>query len=175
MSVGLNWGATPAERAAALPCDTLIPGAATRADRAVSIAAPPSIVFAWLCQFRVAPYSYDLLDNFGRPSPRVRDPGLTRLRAGQRFMSMFELVSFAYGEHITLRSGGVAVTYAVRGQGSGSRLQVRVLFAGPQLFGRLLAVGDLVMMRKQLLTLKSLAEGEAAHPVGVAAPPVDRG
>jgi hypothetical protein len=36
------------------------------------------------------------------------------------------------------------------------------LFSGPRLLARLLALGDLVMMRKQLLTLKSLSEHEAA-------------
>ena len=162
MSPGRNWGATPAERAAAMPCDVLAPDAATRRDRAISIGAPPSIVFAWLCQLRVAPYSYDLLDNFGRRSPRVRSPELTQLRIGQRFMSIFELRSFVDNQHLTLRSSGVAVTYAVRSEGSGTRIHVRVLFDGPLLLGSLLAVGDVVMMRKQLLTLKSLAEREAA-------------
>jgi hypothetical protein len=71
---GLNWGATAAERAAALPCDALAPAAPTRADRAISIAAPPEHVFAWLCQLRGAPYSYDLLDNRGRRSPRTLSP-----------------------------------------------------------------------------------------------------
>jgi hypothetical protein len=55
----------------------------------------------------------------------------------------------------------LAVTYAVRPEGAGSRLHVRVVFGGPKLVARLLALGDLVMMRKQLLTLKSLAEHEA--------------
>jgi len=163
MMPGLQWGATPAERAAAMPCDVLAPDAATRADRAISIAAPPSIVFGWLCQLRVAPYSYDLLDNFGRHSPQVRSPELTHLRVGQRFMSMFELRSFVDNRHITLRSAGVAVTYAVSPQRCGTRLHVRVLFDGPQLLGSLLAVGDVVMMRKQLLTLRSLAESEACR------------
>jgi hypothetical protein len=158
---GLNWGADPAERAAVMPCEALAPDAATRADRAISIDAPPSTVFAWLCQLRVAPYSYDLLDNFGRRSPRHRDPELSRLKVGQRFMTMFTLDSFDDGEQITLRLKRVVVTYAVRPQGTGSRLHVRVLFSGPRIAGRFLAVGDLVMMRKQLRTLRSLAERDA--------------
>ena len=158
----MNWGATPQERAATLPCDGLAPTAQTRADRAISIDAPPAIVFGWLCQLRVAPYSYDLLDNFGRRSPRTRDLGLTQLATGQRFMELFELQSFVDGAHITLRAGRVTVTYAVRPDDSGSRLHVRVLFDGPHLIGWALALGDVVMMRKQLLTLRELAEKEAS-------------
>jgi hypothetical protein len=151
----------PSERATSLPCDALRPRAGVRADRAIGIAASSSVVFSWLCQLRVAPYSYDVLDNLGRRSPRERDPELVHLRVGQRFMAIFTLHSFVDGEQITLRSKGVAVTYAVRPEGGGSRLHVRVLFDGPRLLARALALGDLVMMRKQLLTLKSLAEREA--------------
>ena len=143
-----------------MACDALAPQAAVRADRAITIDASPPIVFAWLCQLRMAPYSYDLVDNFGRRSPRTRNAELEHLEVGQRFMTMFALQSFVDGEHITLRSKGVAVTYAVRAEASGARLHVRVLFEGSPLVGRLLALGDLVMMRKQLLTLKSLAERE---------------
>jgi hypothetical protein len=164
---GLNWGATPAERAAAMPCDADAPRASVRADRAISIDAPPATVYAWLCQLRVAPYSYDLLDNFGRRSPTERDPELRRLAVGQRFMTMFRLVSYVDDEQLTLRSTSVAVTYAVRGEGTGTRLHVRVLFEGPSVLGRLLALGDVVMMRKQLLTLKSLAERDAHGISGI--------
>jgi hypothetical protein len=146
-----------------MPCDTLAPTAGTRADRAISIDAPQSTVFCWLCQLRAAPYSYDILDNFGRRSPRQRNPALSHLEVGQRFMTMFTLRSFVDGAQITLRSKGVAVTYAVRPQGPGTRLHVRVLFEGPRFIARALALGDVVMMRKQLLTLKSLAEGEGAN------------
>ena len=162
MIPGLNWGARPSERTAPLPCDRLCPHARVRADRAITIDAPPAIVFSWLCQLRVAPYSYDIIDNLGRRSPRERDPELTHLQVGQRFMTMFVLQSFVGGAQITLRSRGVAVTYLVQPEGAGSRLHVRVLFATPWLAGRVLALGDLVMMRKQLLTLKSLAENESA-------------
>lgn len=164
MIPGMNWGATPRERLADLPCDRF-PHNAGRADRAISIAAPPSIVFAWLCQLRVSPYSYDLLDNFGRRSPQQRNPELTDLEVGQRFMTMFALDSFELDRHITLRTTRVAVTYAVRPEGSGTRLQVGVVSDGPALYVRSIAIGDLIMMRKQLLTLKALAEREFTRSV----------
>jgi hypothetical protein len=173
VTLGLTWGARPSERTASLPCDTIGPRAAVQADRAIGIAAPPPIVFAWLCQLRVAPYSYDILDNLGRRSPRDRDPELVRLEVGQRFMTVFALRSFVDGEQITLRSTGVSVTYAIRPEGAGSRLHVRVLFGGNRLFARSLAVADLVMMRKQLLTVKSLAEREAAAARGLECAPRD--
>jgi hypothetical protein len=167
LTLGLAWGTRPAEQTVPLPCDALCPFAGVQADRAISIDAPPSIVFSWLCQLRVAPYSYDLLDNIGRRSPRERNPELVRLEVGQRFMTVFALQSFVDGEQITLRSTGVAVTYRVQPEGAGSRLHVRVWFGGPWLVAHILAWGDLVMMRKQLLTLKSLAEHEAAAGVRV--------
>jgi hypothetical protein len=177
--LGSTWNVTPAERAARLPCDDLMPGA-VRFDRAISIDAPPSIVFAWLCQLRVAPYSYDLLDNTGRRSPRTRSPELTDLAVGQPFIRIygriyvFELASFKTDEHITLRlpdgSGmsriaTVSATYAVRPEGDGTRLHGRELYDGPWLFGQTLALVNLVMMRKQLRVLKKLAEGEAQTAV----------
>ena len=166
--LGLNWGATVAERSAPLPCDALMPDARVRCDRAVSVTAPPAVLFRRLCQLRVAPYSYDLIDNLGRRSPRELTPGLERLERGQRFMYVFRLASFAPGEHLTLRNRRFAVTYAARPSGSGSRLLVRVLFRAPGgrlgalLIGHPFALGDLVMMHRQLLNLKQLAEADAA-------------
>ncbi|WP_280232962.1 SRPBCC family protein [Nocardia cyriacigeorgica] len=158
MNTGLVWGATEAERAAALPCDELEPNALS-ADRAISIDASPALVFAWLCQLRVATYSFRL-GNRGKPSPRVRDPRLTELAVGQRFMGQFELEAFEPGRHVTLRADDICVTYAVHPEGAGTRLVVRVRFGGPRWVGRIFAVGDVIMMRKQLRTLKELAEAE---------------
>lgn len=161
--IGARWGATAAELAAPRPCDALLHAAAHRVDRAISIDAPVGVVFRWLCQLRAAPYSYDLLDNFGRRSPRTLTPGLERLAPGQRVMTVFAIVSFATDDHLTIRSGRhTAVTYAVRPAGEdGTRLAVRVRFALPRWLAQPIVLGDLAMMRKQLLTFKQLAERDA--------------
>jgi hypothetical protein len=168
-SVVSNWGSSPAERVGAYSCDELIGSPDRVVFRAVDIAAPAELVFRWLCQLRVAPYSYDWVDNRGRRSPRQLTDGLERLEVGQRFMRIFRLTSFVDGHSITLDSttslfGRVVGTYVVMPRGSGdSRLIVKLAFSAPEglrgwLVKRFLPGGDLVMMRKQLLTLKKLAE-----------------
>lgn len=161
-----DWGSTPADRELAYPCDRLVGGDAYW--RAIDVEAPPATVFRWLCQMRVAPYSYDLLDNFGRPSPRELMPGLDELKAGQRFMTVFDLVDFDWGEQLTLEVrrlrrlfGPVAVTYRVEPRGAeASRLivKVRVGGSGDGLRGRAAPFLELFMMRRQLSNLRSLAE-----------------
>jgi hypothetical protein len=170
-----DWGSTDADRARAFPCDGLLADAETL-WRAVDVDAPPAIVFRWLCQLRVAPYSYDWIDNLGRESPRTLTPGLDELAVGQRVMTIFELVAFEPGRSLTLRLrrasaafGEVALTYLVAPRGpDGSRLVVKLLWRYPttpvvgRLASALMPWGDLVMMRKQLLTLKALAERDYA-------------
>jgi hypothetical protein len=167
MSIAANWGATAEERAMTLACDQLLPRAPVRLHRAVTVTAPAAIVFRWLCQLKLAPYSYDLLDNLGRRSPRELTPGAEMLEEGQRFMSIFALACFAHDRHITLRSRRTAVSYATIERDGETRLLARVLFEPPgvglqaSLTGRALALGDLVMMRKQLLSIGALAERDA--------------
>lgn len=168
-SRGLSWGVTEAERRRAFPCDDHMEGSDQVMFRGVDVGASPEVLFRWLCQLRAAPYSYDLLDNFGRRSPRELTDGLERLEPGQRFMSIFRLVEFDPGRSITLRHrgglfGDVVVTYAAEPEPAGaSRLLVKMLVRYPGGLRRrpmsvVLPWGDLVMMRKQLLTLKGLAE-----------------
>jgi hypothetical protein len=173
-----TWGSTAAERAQSFRCDDVLADPEVVAWRAVDVAAPAEITFRWLCQLRVAPYSYDWIDNLGRRSPRELTPGLERLEAGQRFMTMFVLEDFEPDRSLTLRHAGrlwgrIAVTYRVTSDGEGgSRLAVKLLARFPRRsplrlpFRALLPAGDLVMMRRQLLNLKALAEGSASELVG---------
>ena len=168
-----GWGTTPEERFAELPCDRLLPAADDVVDRAIDVAAPPSAVFRRLCQLRVAPYSYDLIDNLGRRSPRELVPGLEHLELGQRFARIFRLVDVEPGRSLTIRTDGgpfgdVVVTYFVIARPGGSRLAVRLRVAYPpgplgRVWRLVLPAGDLVMMRKQLRTLAELAEADAAR------------
>jgi len=67
----LRWGATDEEVAEPMPGDELVPVAHFVVTRAITICAPPSAVWPWIMQVgfgRAGFYSYDLLDNLGRPS-----------------------------------------------------------------------------------------------------------
>jgi hypothetical protein len=82
----LRWGATPDEVEAALPGDELLPSPQFRCTRAITIQAPPSLVWPWLVQvgcLRAGFYSNDLLDNLGHPSARDIVPELQHLEFGQ--------------------------------------------------------------------------------------------
>ncbi|MFI9152065.1 hypothetical protein [Streptomyces sp. NPDC053367] len=166
------WGARPDELSAGYPCDVLLPGPAEEWFRAVSVRADRSTVFRWLCQLKVAPYSYDSLDNFGRRSPRTLTPGAEVLERGQRVMTIFRLTDFEADRHLTMlldtpwarrAFGDFAISYTVHDDGPGTTrlvVKMRVRHRGPLgwVHGRVMVWGDLLMMRRQLLTLGRLAE-----------------
>jgi hypothetical protein len=164
-----TWNSLPEERGASYPCDRYLGASDVVAFRAVDIDAPANVAFRWLCQLRVAPYSYDWIDNFGRRSPRVLTAGLERLHVGQPVMTIFRLAEFEPDRSLTICHTGrvfgrVAVTYQINSTGAqGCRLVVKLLVSLPRsplrrLLGPVLAAGDLIMMRRQLLNLKALSE-----------------
>ena len=171
VSAVTTWGSSATERAAEYPCDGLIERPHV-VFRAIDVDAPSEFVFRWLCQMRVAPYSYDWIDNLGRQSPRQLTPGLDHLEIGQQFATIFRLVHFEDGRSITILSdtalfGRVAGTYRVDPvDDSHSRLVAKLAFAAKcglhdRVLSLFLPAGDLVMMRKQLLNFKALAERDA--------------
>ncbi|HKO98089.1 MAG TPA: hypothetical protein VJU86_13920 [Pyrinomonadaceae bacterium] len=173
-SISQTWGTTPQERQQRYPCDAVISTPDATLYRGVTIYAPAATIFRWLCQLRVAPYSYDWIDNGGKQSPRALIEGLDQLVVGQEVMTIFELVAFERNRHLTLRIkqgsassrtfGDLAVSYLLESGESGPcRLLVKlVVNYSNSLRGRFmrhfLPWGDLFMMRRQLLNLKQLAE-----------------
>lgn len=84
-----SWAATPAERIRPLPGDELIPGAPP-GTMATTIDAPPDAVWPWLAQMgcdRAGFYSWDRLDNGGRPSAKEIHAAWQDIVAGSRIVS----------------------------------------------------------------------------------------
>lgn len=180
MSISETWGTNADERQLSFACDALLETPDAQLYRGITINAPAKLVFRWLCQLRVAPYSYDWIDNAGRQSPRELSPGLEHLEIGQDVMTIFTLSEFAQDKHLTIRIkpqrsgrmlfGDIAVTYLIVPTSDvgeyardSCRLLVKLVVRYPRslkgrLMSKLLPWGDLIMMRRQLLNLKRLAE-----------------
>ncbi len=174
------WGATRDEAARPYPADQLVAGRVSgpvlRMTRAVSVRAPVEMTWRWICQLREAPYSYDLVDNLGRRSPTELTTGSDDLRLGRRMVMVYELTSVVPGRSwtgVTSAAGSrpfgpLAATYAAEPAGATqSRLVCRMVLpdGGPVVRAKAsaLAWGDLVMLRKQLLTLAAYAGRDAAR------------
>jgi hypothetical protein len=134
-----------------------------QAWRGVDVAAPPAAVWPWVRQVRVAPYSYDWIDNLGRRSPReLLD--LPEPRAGDRFTTAGgreagRIVSVDPGRQLTATIMGCYMSYVlIAGDHGSTRLLLKVVSRTYRWLAPWLAIGDLIMARRQLLNLKQLAE-----------------
>jgi hypothetical protein len=84
-----NLGATRDERRVTLPGDEIVAGAKSASTMAVTIDMPPSEVWPWLVQMgcdRAGFYSWDRLDNGGRPSATEIHPEWQTLAVGDRIL-----------------------------------------------------------------------------------------
>jgi hypothetical protein len=176
VSAARHWGTTEAERALAFPCDGFVERSDAACWRGVTVRASAATLFRWLCQLKAAPYSYDWIDNGGRRSPQALTPGLEQLEVGERVMGIFDLVAFEPERSLTLRTRHradsrwptIAVSYVLRpGPPGTTRLLAKLAIQTRpgllhSLATRALMLGDLVMMRRQLLNLKGLAERSGA-------------
>ncbi len=170
------WGATAQECARTYPCDDLDFASDDVFFRAIDVAAPPELVYRWLCQLRVGPYSYDLLDNFARRSPPRRTPALEKLAPGMIVMTIFRIAGFDWGRTLTValssrRAGSVMGTFVGTydvspSTTSASRLVAKIRVRYPSgwygaVLKRAMPTLDLIMFRKQLVTLARYAERDA--------------
>jgi hypothetical protein len=86
----LRWGATRDEVRGPFPGAEIIPGGKRIGTMAVTLDAPPSQVWPWLAQMgcgRAGWYSWDRLDNAGRPSARLLHPEWQSISIGERIAS----------------------------------------------------------------------------------------
>jgi hypothetical protein len=98
------WAVTRDEMELFYSCDSHLSDPDAILWRAVDVVAPASSVFRCLCQLRMAPYSYDWIDNRGRRSPPQLTPGAEILEPDQSVMTIFRLVDFKTPEHLTIGS-----------------------------------------------------------------------
>ncbi|ALX03637.1 polyketide cyclase [Aeromicrobium erythreum] len=164
--LGERWGVTDAETRLVHGCDAVLPGAPMQAWRGVTVDAPSDVVWVWVRQLRLAPYAYDWVDNLGRRSPRVRS-ALPEPAPGDRFMHAMgrdvgTVVAVDPGRELTARIGPSLMSYRVASLPDGrTRLLLKLVSRGPRPLTDLLCLGDLPMARRQLLTLRDLAEAES--------------
>jgi hypothetical protein len=83
----VRWGATDEEVAGPYPGVDIVPNGKRAATMAVTIDAPPAQVWPWLVQMghdRAGWYSWDRLDNGGRPSAERLHPEWQEIKLGDR-------------------------------------------------------------------------------------------
>jgi hypothetical protein len=174
----LRWGATDEELARPMPGDELVPSPTFNATRSITIDARPEDIWPWLVQMgfgRAGWYSYDWLDNLGRPSARHVMPELQDVEVGDRVpmswwtyqtVKAFEPNSWLLWQD---QSGGTWVWALYPLDQRRTRLVTRMrgryrwnsLSTIPALF--LMEVGDPIMIPKELKGIKDRAEGLAAE------------
>lgn len=173
-----GWGASASERAERLPGDEVaVAGFGMRATRAITIGAPPAQVWPWIVQLGVGKagwYSYDLLDNLGRPSADHILPQWQRVEIGDPAAPMDPFaplerspwrVARAEPPSALVWSNDAAGTWAwcLRPlPGGTTRLvsRIRISYASPSglAFAPLLEIADFPMYRRMLLGIKRRAE-----------------
>ncbi len=173
----LRWGATDDEVAGALPGDELLPGAQFRCTRAITIQAPPAMVWPWLVQvgcLRAGFYSNDLLDDLGHPSARRLIPELQHLEIGQWVpmspgtpsdVTAFRVEGYDLNHWLLWRKPDSTWVWELTDGGDGTtRLVTRVHAVhawnrpATALLGvALMELGDLAMMRRMLLGIREQA------------------
>ncbi len=187
----LRWGATADEVGRTLPGDEVVADPTFDATRAITIAATPQQIWPWLLQVgvkRAGWYSYDLLDNLGRPSAREIIPELQQVavgdvvplspdgRQGVHILALDLPRSMLWG---TLPDTTWLWVLEPRTDGTTrliTRIRSRYRWSSPTIgFSMLIEFADIWMIRKMLLNLRERAEALAAsHAAGSAADPRSR-
>jgi hypothetical protein len=164
--IGDRWGVSESESKRSYPCDAFIASPTLQAWRGVTVEASVEAVWPWVAQVRLAPYSYDWIDNRGRRSPR-KLAGLPEPQVGDRFTAaggreVGRIVSVDPGKQLTGTIMGACMSYVlVPLEQDKTRLLLKVVVRTTRLRAVGLSVGDLVMARRQLLNLKQLAERDS--------------
>jgi hypothetical protein len=169
----LRWGATDAEVSRPMPGDEIVKHPSFKATRAITVNAPPQAIYPWIVQIglgRAGWYSYDWIDNLGRPSA-------TRILSELQHVAVGDLIPISpdgkQGFYVRefernrwmLWSNELATwcwgLYPIDHRRTRliTRVHVRYDWRSPSIiFNLMLDAGDIVMMRKCMLGIKQRAE-----------------
>ena len=164
--LGDRWGVTDDEAARPFPCDEWVPSPTMQAWRGVTVDTSADRLWPWVTQVRLAPYSYDWIDNLGRRSPRtlmnLGEPAVGEpfTRAGG--VGLGRVLSVEAPRQLTGRIAGAVISYVLEPHpdDARTRLLMKIVTDLSRPLADRLSVGDLRMARRQLLNFKSLAESE---------------
>ena len=163
--IGDRWNVSDEEVSRHYPCDDFVSSAPLEAWRGVTVRTSAEALWPWVTQIRLAPHSYDWIDNLGHESPQ-KLLGLPQPVVGEPFTTaatrrLGRILSADPPEHLTGRIAGVVISYVLVPEGGATRLLMKLVLSVPSWVVPLLSIGvlgDLVMARRQLLNLKRLAE-----------------
>lgn len=174
----LRWGATDEEVTRSMPGDEIVERPTFNATRGVGIHAGPEDIWPWIVQMgfgRAGWYSYDWIDNLGRPSAEEILPEMQRLEVGDLIpMSPDQKMGVWVKDFETHqwmlwwdKKGGTTWCWGLYPKNEGytrliTRVRIKYNWFSPSIFFCLLMdVGDIIMMRKCMLGIKRRAEGIA--------------
>jgi hypothetical protein len=163
--IGDRWNTTDGEIARHYPCDDFVSSSRLEAWRGITVRTAADALWPWVAQIRLAPYSYDWIDNCGHQSPQEL-VGLPEPKVGEPFTTavtrkLGRVLCAEPPTHLTGRIAGVVISYVLVPENGNTRLLMKLVMSAPNWAVPLLSVGvlgDLVMARRQLLNLKRLAE-----------------
>jgi hypothetical protein len=157
-----RWGVRDDEVTRPYPCDEFVPRPEVTAWGGVTVYASADELWPWIGQIRLAPYSYDWIDNLGYSSPR-KLRGLPDPIVGEHFSTGFgrpsgRILAVSPGEALTGHIVDATMSYVLVPEDDGVRLLLKVVTTRGRMIAPALRLGDLVMARRQLLNVKRLAE-----------------
>lgn len=176
----LNWGSTEEERHRSMPGDETVERPDFDATRGITINANPENIWPWLVQIgfgRAGWYSYDWLDNLGRPSAERIIPELQHLKVGDRIpmsrWNYFTVQAFEPNQWMLWRAPGKqgwTWAWGLYPMGEGrtrlvARIRGRHPWRSPMIIPSLLLmeVGDPFMAPRELQGIRRRAEALALN------------
>jgi len=150
--------------------------------RCIEISAKASDIFVWLKQLRIAPYSYDFIDNRCRKSPDYIIENLPPLKANTHFLLAFHILEFEANSFVVCRfcepinppvnlyMKDLFFEYRIAEHGTKTNLWCKIKGhfnndISSKGFFFIFSVVNKIMMTRQLKNIKKLSELSAAGKV----------